>query len=218
MKRDSEEGMVMIEATYTLVIAIMVIFFTINVGVLYHNRIVITSIANESAANIAGIYGRRSCDPFYSYIDAKAIESWNPYRYMAMGEGAYSIKNYAVKKTKWYASYLLSTQEFTKEKEDDFSEIEVSSIKNGLGQDTIYVVIDKEYEVFILNPAAFFGFSPTYRARAEGIAVCYDMIRQMNDVAFWKEKISSWEGAAPLLKEIMGLIQKINTFVMTATK
>ena len=36
---NEENGVVMIEAVYVVVIAVLIIFFTINVGVVYYNRL-----------------------------------------------------------------------------------------------------------------------------------------------------------------------------------
>ena len=84
-KKKCEDGMIMVEAIYVVVIAIMVVFFGFNVAVMYHNRIVLTAVADEAATSVANTYGIPGKEPFYSYMDEEDFKRWNPYRYMTYG-------------------------------------------------------------------------------------------------------------------------------------
>ena len=183
MKRE-EKGIVMVEAVYVVVIAVMIIFFTVNVGVFYHNKLVLTSVANEAANGIAEVYGCIGKEPFYAYTSPGYFGGRNVYRYL-ITKG--QLKETAEKKGKWYASYLTSELEFSSKKDMDFSDIKVQCTESDFGVQEIKVTVTREYPVFILNPASFFSTDLKYEITAEGTAVCYDIIHQMNSMSLIKE-------------------------------
>lgn len=210
-REEKESGMVMIEAVYVTVIAIMLIFFVINVGVLYHNRIVVSAAADEAASAIASIYGRPERDPFYNYTDVDDFYTNNPYRYLFAGEEKYQKS--AEKKAKWYASYLIYTQEFTADHKLNFEDIQVECKENELGAMSISVKAKRKYKVFVANPAAFFHLDPEYVVEAEGNAVCYDVLHQMNTTAFGNEMLKKIEKNTPLkyIGSILDFAEKFKT-------
>ena len=185
MKREeNEEGMIMVEAIYVVVITIVVIFFAINVGVVFHNRMVVTASANEAAASVAEVYKALDKDPFYAYMEASDFKHIDPYRYVNFGN---IYKTTTESKAKWYASYLIYNSEFAAQRSMNFDDIVTKLEKNKIGQQVLYVTIKRKYPVFDMNPVAFFGLDPDYEAEATGTAVCYDVIHQMNKTAFIDE-------------------------------
>ncbi len=186
MKREeNEEGMIMVEAIYVVVITIVVIFFAINVGVVFHNRMVVTAVADEAAASVAEVYKALDKEPFYAYTDADDFQHIDPYRYLNFG-GIY--KTTTESKAKWYASYLIYNSEFAAQRSKNFEDDVVTKLeKNRIGQQVLHVTIKRKYPVFDMNPVAFFGLDPEYEAEATGTAVCYDVIHQMNKTAFIDE-------------------------------
>lgn len=183
MKKE-EKGMVMIEAVYVVVIAVLIILFTFNVGVIYHNKLVLTSVANEAANGIAEVYGCIGKEPFYAYTSPGYFGGRNIYRYLiAKGK----LKETAEKKGKWYASYLTNELEFSAQENLDFSDIKVECTESDFGVQEIKVSVTRKYPVFIVNPASFFGIDLEYEITAEGTAVCYDIIHQMNSMSLVKE-------------------------------
>lgn len=206
-KKNPESGIVMIEAVYVVVIAIMVIFFTINIGVIYHNRIVLTSIANEAANGVAEVYGSANKEPFYNFTEYGYFREKNVYRYF--GTGKSSLDSMAERKAKWYASYLVYEHEFSVEKSMDFSGIEVTCKKNDINMQTLTVTIKRTYPVFIINPAAFWGLDPEYTIQVSGTAVCYDVIHQMNSMAFKNELTDRLDGVSTIVKIIQDLLKTI---------
>lgn len=211
--RDKESGMIMIEAVYVVVIAIMIIFFSVNVAAIYHNRIVVTAVANEAASGIAEIYGCTGKEPFYAYTGPDHFTS-NVYRYLS--DGLTTLRGTGEKKGKWYAAYLLSKTEFNTDKKEDFSNIEVACGKNDLGIETVTVTINRSYKVFIANPASFFGFDPEYEVFAVGRAVCYDPVHQINVMSLKHEIMNAVDSSTPILREVdrvLELIKKIVDFM-----
>lgn len=209
MRKSEESGVVMVEAIYVVVIAIMVIFFAINVGVVYHNRIVVTSVANEAASGVAGIYSGLYKEPFYAYTEPAVFQAIDPYRYRSGGVDA--MNDEAAEWAKWYASYLVYENEFTTDKGMDFSGIEVTCAEDNIGLKTLTVTVKRKYPVFIMNPVSFFGLDPEYEVEATGTAVCYDVIHQMNSIALVDE-IENKLGNNVIMKsidKILDIVDKV---------
>ena len=183
MKKE-EKGMVMVEAVYVVVIAVLIILFTFNVGVIYHNKLVLTSVANEAANGIAEVYGCIGKEPFYAYTSPGYFGGRNIYRYL-ITKG--QLKETAEKKGKWYASYLTNELEFSAQEKLDFSDVKVECMESDFGVQEIKVSVTRKYPVFVVNPASFFDIDLEYEITAEGTAVCYDIIHQMNSMSLVKE-------------------------------
>lgn len=222
-RMDRESGVVVIEATYVVVTAVLLIFFSINVAVIYHNRIAVTAAANEAASGVAQVYGCVGKEPFYAYANPGYFRGRNVYRYLDYGlefsQDSLSLRSRlntaAEEKGKWYAGYLVSHMEYsTAKKEDrmDFDGVSVHCAQNGIGILTLTVTIRREYPVFIMNPVSFFGLDPEYTVEASGTAVCYDIIHQMNAVAFTREltkKLDPSEDISEMMNNTLDLVRKI---------
>lgn len=209
-KENSEKGMVMIEAIYVVVIAVLIIFFTMNVGTVYYNRIVLTAIANEAASGVAEIYGSVNKDPFYNYTGYEYFKNKDAYRYF-LGKKQ-ELDSMAEKKAKWYAAYLVYENEFSVEENLDFSDISVTCRENDLHMQTVTVTIDRTYPVFIINPASFWGLNPEYEVQASGTAVCYDIMHQMNAISLKNEltdRLDSSSTLVTIMKDVIKTIEKI---------
>lgn len=208
--KSGESGMVMIEAIYVTVITILIVFFTINAGAIYYNRIVLTSIADEAANGVAQIYGSTGKEPFYNYTGYSYFEKKSAYRYWF--NGAHKLDDTAKEKAKWYASYLVYTREFSHDKKLDFSGITVECAKSSINMQTLTVNIKRTYPVFIMNPVSFWGLDPQYEINVSGSAVCYDAVHQMNSVSFKNElmaKIDKSSTSLTIINKVVGLARTI---------
>lgn len=205
-----EEGMIMVEAIYVVVITILIIFFAINIGIIYHNRIAVTASANEAASGVARIYSRLDKEPFYAYMDKEDFKKINPYRYLRY-EGAYT--DVTERKAKWYASYLVYQSEFAVQKDMAFDGVVTSCEKNAIGQQMLSVTVTRKYPVFDMNPVVFFGLDPQYEVSATGTAICYDPIYQMNQTAFVDEIQNTVMDHAigETLGHVMNIIAKVRS-------
>lgn len=185
MKRDrNEEGMIMVEAIYVVVITIVVIFFAVDAGIVFHNRLAVTASANEAASGVARIYSALDKEPFYGYMDPTDFKHISPYRYLLYGD---EYKDVTERKAKWYGSYLVYNSEFAAQRSKDFDDDVVTQCSENAAGKQVHVTIRRKYPMFDMNPAVFFGLDPEYEVEATGTAICYDVIYQMNKTAFVDE-------------------------------
>lgn len=214
--KKEQSGMIMVEAVYLVIITMMVVLLTANFATLYHNRIVLTSVANETANAIAEIYGNVSKEPRYAYTGPSSFYGNNVYRYINRNK----LIDIAEKKGRWYGSYLLYESEFTKRNYDadgtildSFDELNVTCEKNTLGLWEIKVTINKTYPAFLSFPAKFLGYGLEYKVKAEGKAICYDILHQMNSMSMMKEIQSKADSSFKLLDGIDKILETINTLM-----
>lgn len=209
MRRMKEEnGMVMIEAVYVVIIAIVMIFFLLNVGFVYYNRMVVTAIADEAAVSIANNYGYTWKEPFYSYMGENAFRGIDPYRHM----NETKLKKSVEAKGRWYTSYLLSDLEWSKEERTDFDDVTVAYGDNEMGMKTVTVTIEKNYPVFSFAPSVFWKLERDYEVEATGVAVCYDPVYRMNTTAFVSEmekKIVSGTATGKIVNSLCSIVDSI---------
>lgn len=215
LKKD-QSGMIMVEAVYVVIITMTIVLFTANFAALYHNRIVLTSVANETANAIAEIYGSTSKEPRYAYTGPGSFYGNNVYRYMNHDK----IQDIAEKKGRWYGSYLLYESEWANHEHandgtitDSFDELNVTCTENDLGLYEITVSINKTYPAFLLFPAKFLGYGLEYNVEAEGKAICYDIIHQMNSMALVKELQNKVDSSFSLLDSIDKIMETISTLM-----
>lgn len=205
--KKNEEGMVMIEAIYIVIIAIALIFFIFNVGAVYYNKIVISAIANETANSLATTYSVPGKDPFYMMVEEQDIITQNPYRYVTYGHD--NFERALCSKGVWYSSYLVYEQEFNTSEVLDFSGISVECRDDfGIGK-VVTVNIKRSYPAFVLYPMVFWEMDMGYELKASGKAVCYDIIHQMNGIALSHEIQNSISGQIPALDDIAGIINNL---------
>lgn len=205
LKRE-ENGEMMIEAIVVVVTAVVLIFFTMNVGIMYHNRNVLHAIANESATAIANVYDSIGKEPFYGYTDPAFFAGRDAYRHTG-----FKLENKAEEKGKWYASYLVNEYEFSTKKMD-FSGITVDCERNDLGQRVVKVCIKKKYPVFVAMPSEVFGLDLRYEIETEGIAVCYDVLHQMNAVTLIDEMQSHVVDKSLVLSSVKAISDMVEAF------
>lgn len=181
---EKEDGMIMIESIYVVVTAIMIIFLSINFGVLYHNSMVLSAVANETANGIGELFGSISKEPKYAYTSNRYFVKRDVYRSMNIGK----LQRVAERKAKWYCASLLDQAEIAPKNAQNFQDsINVSCEKNELGEYAVNVYLKREYPVLIPAASAFFGLDLDYTLEAQGTAICYDLMAQMNGRAFVME-------------------------------
>ncbi|MBD5544097.1 MAG: hypothetical protein HDR01_07650 [Lachnospiraceae bacterium] len=189
MKKEfnSQKGEIQIEAIVVVVIVIYVIFFLMNIGILVYQQENVTVTANQAAADVARTYAMPYSDPFLSYISLEYIKDRSPYRYWSFSNSKHNLDKQAKEKAKWYACYRLADSEYNQEQSGGYDNVSVEMGENDMGMRVLKVTISRKYSALILNPVKYFGLDPDYTVTAEGTAICYDAIHDMNMTAWYQE-------------------------------
>lgn len=212
----NESGEFVIESTFLMFITIMMVFFVINVGGIYYNRVVVTAVANESANAVAAIYGNNYKEPFMNFTDSDSVSSRNPYRYAFLGTK--HIRENTEEKGKWYACYLLSKTELNRDNKKttkkDFDGVKVECVDcHALDAVKVQVSITREYPVLTVNPTKALnvpGMSSYYTVKAEGGAVCYDLLHQMNSIGLKKQLFAKADDKSTIISIIDNAANALN--------
>lgn len=210
--RRRDEGVIVVEAMYIVVITMFVLMFVFDLGVLYHNRMVIVAAANEAAAAVGATYNSAARDPFTGYVPPDFFKNRKIYRHEN-----HDLEEQAAKKAQWYASYLVYRDEISTEHKTNFDSNVKTECKTDkdIGCQVVSVNIEREYRTLFINPLRIFGFDPIYTCKATGTAVCYDPIYQMNMMQMLDQMASDVESKSKILStaaEIESLIKKIVSF------
>lgn len=204
-----DEGVIVIEAIYIVVITIFVIMFVFDFGVLFHNRMVTAAAADEAAAAAGATYNSAARDPFTGYVPPEFFTNRKIFRYRDD-----NLQNQARRKAQWYGSYLIYSDELSTEHKTDFASTVKAecSYDMNLGCQVVSVNMEREYKTFFINPLQIFGIEPTYTCKATGTAVCYDPIYQLNLMQMVDQMSSDAEGMSKIGKaagEIKSLLENI---------
>lgn len=213
-KANSQKGAIQIEAIVVVLIVMFVIFFLMNVGILVYQQINVTVTANQAAADVARTYGTPNSDPFLSYINLDYIKDRSPYRYWNFLN---SLNSQVKEKARWYACYRLADSEYKQEKSGGYDNVTAEVENNEMGMRVLKVKVSREYSALILNPVKYFGLDPDYTITAEGTAVCYDVIHEMNMTA-WYQELHDKIGGATALGKIWGSFVKIVSKIAESIK
>lgn len=206
-----EEGMVQVEAIIVIIIWMNVIFFLMNIGVVMYQQMNVVVAANEAATNTAETYSMLGTDPFISQVTVEDLKDRDPYRYFS---GNTISDNWTEIIADWYACFRVKGNEFGKAENKDFSTI-TTKVQRKNGMRVLEVTIEREYPIFILNPVEVFGLEPTHTVKAVGSAVCYDVIHDMNMIAWQQEvedKVNGFTTGGAVFNNFVTFINKIIGF------
>lgn len=206
----NEQGELVLETTITMIAAMLVVFFIMNLTFIIYNKQVVASTAIRTANDVANVYRNPVIDPFYGFKDDDDFENNHAYRYLPIAAGNLATKN--EDKAKWYAAYYLKKTSIGQLPTDLYGGIEVETGRNSLKQRTIQVKIVEEYSTFALNPLIAVGVDPKYKAAAVASAVCYDPIHDMNVSKFYDEIYDVFEKSnrvTLLASNVLKVINKI---------
>lgn len=210
MKRviKNQNGMIEIEAIFVIVVWMNIIFFLMNLGVIVYQQMNVFVAANEAAANAAESYSILKSDPFIHQVTVEDIKNRSPYRYW----DSLTYENWIEDKAEWYACFRVKGNEFSEDETGGFDNI-TTNFKKEKGMRILEVDVSREYSVLILNPMVVFGIDPKYTVSAKGSAVCYDVIHDMNMIA-WEKEVEDYVGGMTLLgKTVSNFIKFVGKLV-----
>ena len=175
MKRKNESGVVVVEAAIVVTVVTMFIAVMLYIGMVLYQQSLVNIMANQTASNIAQIYGNTLRDPFTGYVDADGVHETVTYS---------NIRNQAYmdvieQKADAAALYRLKSSRILTTGD---TEVEVNIVpkKNELLKDQIVVTVTDTYEIPLIS---FFGAGNNRLTfTGTGRADCTDLLEYLTGV------------------------------------
>ena len=184
LKKDSESGNVIIEASIVMTIAVVMVAVLINLGFMTYQQSLLDSVAKEAATNVANVYTGAYRDPMYGYIDASEFYKTELYRYIENFFNS-SLDDAAGRKAEWYALYRLKSAQIV-----EFQAVDVNAwVEQKPGtvlQHQVVVTITAKFEMPL---TAIFGGDHRATYVATGRADCLDLLDYFNTVGMLNDAI-----------------------------
>lgn len=174
MKNKTERGEVVVEASIVVTLVMIVITAMLYVGMVLYQQTLVSVMANQTAANIAQVYGNNLKDPFTGYVDSDRV--YQSITYSNMKTDAYM--DVVEQKANVFAKYRLRSSRILATGNTSV-EIDIVKKPNELLKSQIVVTIRDSYDVPLVG---MFGTNGLVEFGSTGKADCVDVIEYINGV------------------------------------
>lgn len=186
MKDEKERGNMVIEASITMTIAVVMVGVLIHLGLFMYQKNLMSTVATEAAVRVANVYGTTYRDPVYGYMDDSEFYKTDLYRYV-VNLVTSSQNEIAEEKAEWYSLYRLKKGELT-EFEDIKVEVEIIQKPGTIIQHQVVVTIESEFDMPL---TAIWGGDNSTTYTVVGRADCVDLLDYFNTIGTIKETVMS---------------------------
>jgi len=200
-----ENGNLVIEASLVMTLAGIFIVVLVYLGLIVYQRTIVSTVANDSATQIAQIYALSYRDPFLGYIDEGEFYNTELYRYV---ENLFDnrIDDINSRKAEWFAYYRLKKAEILKGTNPKVS-AEIIKKPGTLIQHQVVVTIEATYKIPLTS---VWGGDNGATFKATGRADCFDILDYCNTVGLGVDFIDAQTKDLDFLKNLKKLIEFIN--------
>ncbi len=174
MKNKRESGEVVVEAS--IIVTLVMIFITIMlyIGMILYQQTLVSVMANQTAANIAQVYGNNLKDPFTGYVDPDRV--YQSITYSNMKTDAYMTV--IEQKADVFARYRLKSSRILA---NGSTSVDIDIVKkpNELLKSQVVVTVRDSYDVPLVG---IFGTNSLVKFASQGRADCVDLLEYLNGV------------------------------------
>lgn len=175
LKRKRESGVLVVEAAIVVTVVTMFIAVMLYICMILYQQSLVNIMANQTASNIAQVYGNTLRDPFTGYVDADGVHE--EVTYANLRNQAYM--DVIEQKADAAALYRLKSSRVLTTGETEVS-VQVVPKTNELLKDQVVVTIRDRY---VLPLVSFFGVSNNALTfEATGRADCTDLLEYLTGV------------------------------------
>ena len=174
MKNKNQSGEVVVEASIIVTLVLIVITIMLYVGMILYQQTLVSVMANQTASNIAQVYGNNLKDPFSGYVDPDRV--YQSITYSNMKTDAYMTV--VERKANIFAQYRLKSSRILVNG-NTAVEVEVVRKPHELLKSQIVVTIRDRYDVPLVG---MFGTSGLVEFASSGRADCVDILEYINGV------------------------------------
>lgn len=207
--RSDEAGEIMIESMIIVLMTTFILIFLISLGFLLYQRCLVSTVANEVAAEVAQTYRYTGImDEEINSPEAmhSAVDGIKKYRYLfswgAMesdnGEKAESYTIERLKKTSFAAV-------------DSGPNVEIKTVNMDIGRRYVQVTVEVKYSIFWGGALKAFGMEDAYVISSTAYAECNDISSYINTVKFTKYACNRVDGATTLGKAVNSMLSLFKT-------
>ena len=162
MKNKNQSGEVVVEASIIVTLVLIVITIMLYVGMILYQQTLVSVMANQTASNIAQVYGNNLKDPFSGYVDPDRV--YQSITYSNMKTDAYMTV--VERKANIFAQYRLKSSRILVNG-NTAVEVEVVRKPHELLKSQIVVTIRDRYDVPLVG---MFGTSGLVEFASSGRA------------------------------------------------
>lgn len=174
MKQKNRRGEIVVEATVIVTLVVLFITTMLYITMILYQQTLLSAMANQTASNLAQMYGNNMKDTFTGYVDSGQV--YQPINYSNLKTDAYM--DIMKQKANTFALYRLKSSSILNTGEP-VVEVEVVKKPNELLKNQIIVSVQEQYEVPFLT---MFGADGTIVFTATGRADCVDILEYINGV------------------------------------
>ncbi len=174
MKNKKENGEVVVEASIVVTLVMIIITVMLYIGMILYQQTLVSVMANQTAANIAQVYGNNLKDPFTGYVDPDRV--YQSITYSNMKTDAYM--DVIEQKASVFSKYRLKSSRILATGTTSVG-VEVVKKPNELLKSQIIVTIRDRYDMPLVG---LFGTDGLVEFGSIGRADCVDILEYINGV------------------------------------
>ena len=193
-----ENANVVIEASFVMSIAVVMIAVLINLGFILYEHTQLEATANKTASNIANVYSSICRDPELGYVNDSNFYKTNLYRYVNNFFTS-SLDDSSIRKGRWYALYSIKKNNMIKQSDSSIVNVEVKNRHGSVLINQIVVNIKCDYSIPLTR---IWGGNNKMTFSATGRANCIDLLDYFDTVMMVEDDV----------------IKKLDKFTTTFTK
>lgn len=164
----------MVEASIVVTLVVIFISVLFYIGMILYQHSAQSTMANQTATNIAQVYGNTIRDPFTGYIDSDSI--YQNITYSSIRDEAEN--EIMLKKANYLAKFNMKRSRIISA---DTSDVDVQIVKkpNELLKNQVIVTVTDRYDVPLVG---IFGVDNSLEFKSTGRADCVDLLEYLNGV------------------------------------
>lgn len=201
-----EGGAVMLESTYCILVAILVLMFMVSFGFFLYQNAVVTIVANELAEEVSQTYKLRNVVDSSS-LTASDISGIGKYRYLFFAD-SFNSKNEA--KLKNLANIRLSKTSLAKK--DGSITVNVETIVDDIGRRHYEVSVTQKYSFLLGDLLSFIGQKDTQTISRTIYVESSDVLSYVNTVKttnYGLNELKDHSSVLGLVDSAISLLQSI---------
>ena len=208
---DSESGVVVLEATFCILVCLLVIFFFLAFGFYVYQRVMFTTVANEVAEEVVQTYKLRYVSDSAD-MAAEDVSGIGKYRYLLF---SWSFNYYAESKAETLATVRLQKTSFANS--SGGLEADVETVVDDIGRRHYEVTITQEYGFMLGALFKAIGLEETAKLETTVYVDSFDVLNYVNTVRMTDYLIDKYTGDSSIFSMLNSVIKLIDTVIDAAT-